>query len=72
MDHIGDGSSWIFQEEAMKILPPKTGEKEWDWYSGTADAAGRPVIPHWTRKWFSCFQVITYMDFPSYDGISSR
>jgi glucose-1-phosphate adenylyltransferase len=40
MDHIGDGSSWDLsgRSRGVKILPPKTGEKEWDWYSGTADA----------------------------------
>jgi glucose-1-phosphate adenylyltransferase len=40
MDHIGDGSSWDLsgRSRGVKILPPKTGEKEWDWYRGTADA----------------------------------
>lgn len=40
MDHIGDGSSWDLSGRfrRLKILPPKTGEKEWDWYKGTADA----------------------------------
>ncbi len=40
MDHIGDGSAWDFigRTRAIKILPPKTGEKDWDWYKGTADA----------------------------------
>ena len=40
MDHIGDGSSWGLSGRfrSVKILPPKTGKKEWDWYKGTADA----------------------------------
>ncbi len=40
MDHIGDGSSWDLsgRTREVRILPPKTGEKDWDWYKGTADA----------------------------------
>jgi glucose-1-phosphate adenylyltransferase len=40
MDHIGDGSAWDLagRTRGIKILPPKTGEKDWDWYKGTADA----------------------------------
>jgi glucose-1-phosphate adenylyltransferase len=40
MDHIGDGSSWDLagRTRGIRILPPKTGEKDWDWYKGTADA----------------------------------
>jgi glucose-1-phosphate adenylyltransferase len=40
MDHVGDGSAWDLagRTRAVKILPPKTGEKDWDWYKGTADA----------------------------------
>ncbi|MDR2017642.1 MAG: glucose-1-phosphate adenylyltransferase [Syntrophobacterales bacterium] len=40
MDHIGDGSAWDLsgRTRKVKILPPKTGEKDWDWYKGTADA----------------------------------
>ncbi len=40
MDHIGDGSAWDLsgRTRSVKILPPKTGEKDWDWYKGTADA----------------------------------
>jgi glucose-1-phosphate adenylyltransferase len=40
MDHIGDGSSWDLSGRTLgvRILPPKTGEKDWDWYKGTADA----------------------------------
>ncbi len=40
MDHIGDGSAWDLagRTREIHILPPKTGEKDWDWYKGTADA----------------------------------
>jgi glucose-1-phosphate adenylyltransferase len=40
MDHIGDGSAWDLagRTRGISILPPKTGEKDWDWYRGTADA----------------------------------
>ena len=40
MDHVGDGSAWDLsgRTRKVKILPPKTGEKDWDWYRGTADA----------------------------------
>ena len=40
MDHVGDGSAWDLsgRTRSVKILPPKTGEKDWDWYKGTADA----------------------------------
>ncbi|MGC9060545.1 MAG: glucose-1-phosphate adenylyltransferase family protein, partial [Thermoplasmata archaeon] len=40
MDHIGSGSAWdyIGRTRIAKILPPRTAEKEFDWYRGTADA----------------------------------
>lgn len=40
MHHIGDGSAWDLsgRSRGVRILPPKTGEKDWDWYRGTADA----------------------------------
>lgn len=40
MDHLGDGSAWDLagRTRGVSILPPKTGEKDWDWYRGTADA----------------------------------
>lgn len=40
MDHIGNGSSWDLagRNRGIRILPPKTGEEDWDWYRGTADA----------------------------------
>jgi glucose-1-phosphate adenylyltransferase len=40
MEHIGDGDAWDFigRRRGAKILPPRTGEKDSDWYKGTADA----------------------------------
>ncbi|MDY0390472.1 glucose-1-phosphate adenylyltransferase family protein [Desulfobulbus oligotrophicus] len=40
MAHIGDGAAWDFtgRTRGIKILPPRTGEKDADWYQGTADA----------------------------------
>jgi glucose-1-phosphate adenylyltransferase len=40
MAHIGDGSAWDFtgRTRGVKILPPRTGELDSDWYKGTADA----------------------------------
>ncbi|MDZ7301945.1 MAG: sugar phosphate nucleotidyltransferase [candidate division KSB1 bacterium] len=40
MEHIGDGEAWDFigRMRGAKILPPRTGAKDSDWYKGTADA----------------------------------
>ncbi len=40
MRHVGGGEAWDFtgRTRGVKILPPRTGEKESDWYKGTADA----------------------------------
>ncbi len=40
MSHIGDGSAWDLsgRTREVKILPPRTGEDDSDWYKGTADA----------------------------------
>ncbi len=40
MSHIASGRSWDFEgrNRGIKILPPHTGEKDSDWYKGTADA----------------------------------
>lgn len=40
MAHIGSGEPWDFtgRTRGVKILPPRTGEKDADWYRGTADA----------------------------------
>jgi glucose-1-phosphate adenylyltransferase len=47
MRHIGGGEAWDFtgRSRGVKILPPRTGEKESDWYRGTADAI-RQNIDH--------------------------
>jgi glucose-1-phosphate adenylyltransferase len=40
MAHIGTGEAWDFtgRTRGVKILPPRTGEQDSDWYKGTADA----------------------------------
>jgi len=40
MKHIGIGAPWDFigRKRDAKILPPQQGEKDSDWYQGTADA----------------------------------
>lgn len=40
IDHIGDGTPWDFvgRMRGATILAPRTGEKDSDWYKGTADA----------------------------------
>ncbi|RME02012.1 MAG: glucose-1-phosphate adenylyltransferase [Calditrichaeota bacterium] len=40
MQHIGNGEPWGFvgRTRGVKILPPRTGKKDSDWYRGTADA----------------------------------
>ncbi len=40
MEHIGTGAPWDFigRGRGAKILPPRTGRKDSDWYKGTADA----------------------------------
>lgn len=40
MEHIGNGETWDMtgRTRGITILPPRTGEKESDWYKGTADA----------------------------------
>ncbi len=40
MAHIGNGEAWDFtgRTRGIKILPPRTGESDSDWYKGTADA----------------------------------
>lgn len=45
MDHIGNGESWDLsgRTRRVKIFPPKTGEKDWDWYHGTADAVRQNI-----------------------------
>ncbi|MFH1679373.1 MAG: sugar phosphate nucleotidyltransferase [Candidatus Eisenbacteria bacterium] len=40
MGHLGTGEPWdmVGRTRGIKILPPRTGEKDSDWYRGTADA----------------------------------
>lgn len=40
MRHLGTGEAWDFsgRTRGIKILPPRTGAKDSDWYKGTADA----------------------------------
>jgi len=40
MAHVGSGEAWDFigRTRGVKILPPRTGESDSDWYKGTADA----------------------------------
>ncbi len=43
MSHLESGDAWDLtgRSRGVKILPPRTGEKESDWYKGTADAVRR-------------------------------
>jgi len=43
MSHLGMGEAWDFtgRSRGVSILPPRTGERESDWYRGTADAVRR-------------------------------
>ncbi len=45
MSHLGAGEAWDLtgRSRGIKILPPRTGEKESDWYHGTADAVRRNI-----------------------------
>lgn len=45
MSHIGMGDAWDFsgRNRGVTILPPRTGEKDSDWYKGTADAIRRNI-----------------------------
>lgn len=45
MDHVGTGAPWDFigRIRGAKILPPRTGQKESDWYQGTADAVRQNI-----------------------------
>lgn len=43
MQHVGAGEAWDFtgRRRGVKILPPRTGDRDSDWYRGTADAVRR-------------------------------
>ncbi|SDP27786.1 glucose-1-phosphate adenylyltransferase family protein [Desulforhopalus singaporensis] len=45
MGHLGSGEAWDFtgRSRGVTILPPRTGEKDSDWYKGTADALRRNI-----------------------------
>ncbi len=45
MQHIGSGEPWdlIGRTRGAKILPPRTGQKDSDWYKGTADAVRQNI-----------------------------
>ncbi len=45
MRHIGTGEAWDFtgRTRGVKILPPRTGAKDSDWYKGTADAVRQNI-----------------------------
>lgn len=45
MRHIGTGDAWDFtgRTRGVKILPPRTGFKDSDWYKGTADAVRQNI-----------------------------
>lgn len=45
MEHIGTGEPWDFigRTRGAKILPPRTGQQDSDWYKGTADAVRQNI-----------------------------
>jgi glucose-1-phosphate adenylyltransferase len=45
MSHLGTGEAWDFtgRSRGVKILPPRTGSRDYDWYKGTADAVRRNI-----------------------------
>ncbi|MBU0483099.1 MAG: NTP transferase domain-containing protein [Proteobacteria bacterium] len=45
MRHLGTGEAWDFtgRSRGVKILPPRTGFKDSDWYKGTADAVRQNI-----------------------------
>lgn len=45
MSHLGSGEAWDLtgRTRGVKILPPRTGSKDSDWYKGTADAIRRNI-----------------------------
>ncbi len=45
MNHLGTGEHWDFvgRSRGIKILPPRTGSKDSDWYKGTADAVRQNI-----------------------------
>ena len=45
MRHLGTGEAWDFtgRTRGIKILPPRTGSQDSDWYKGTADAVRQNI-----------------------------
>ena len=45
MEHIGRGEPWDFigRTRGARILPPRTGKENSDWYKGTADAVRQNI-----------------------------
>ena len=45
MSHLGTGEAWDFsgRTRGVKVLPPRTGAKDSDWYKGTADAVRQNI-----------------------------
>ena len=45
MRHLGNGEAWDFtgRSRNVKILPPRTGAQDSDWYQGTADAVRQNI-----------------------------
>jgi len=45
MRHLGNGEAWDFtgRSRNVKVLPPRTGAKDSDWYQGTADAVRQNI-----------------------------
>lgn len=45
MNHLGIGEAWDLsgRTRGIKILPPRTGSKDSDWYKGTADAVRQNI-----------------------------
>lgn len=45
MNHLGTGEAWDLtgRSRGIKILPPRTGANDSDWYKGTADAVRRNI-----------------------------
>jgi glucose-1-phosphate adenylyltransferase len=57
MDHIGNGSAWdlLGKTRLIRVLPPFTGNRQSDWYRGTADAVRQNL--HFIRR-FSPSEVL--------------
>lgn len=45
MNHLGNGAAWDLagRSRGVKVLPPRTGSHESDWYKGTADAVRQNI-----------------------------